>query len=125
MNLALYSLKFLTISAVAAFTISIPSLAELPRFQYHQTQYPIAKTPAGDLYCYERTPQGQTIDLRELCGGRRQQPCDPAYPDVCIPPKNVRAVNCPELKAQGLRNIRVLPPDPQRLDGDKDGLGCE
>jgi hypothetical protein len=34
-------------------------------------------------------------------------------------------VNCPELKAQGLRNIRVLPPDPQRLDGDKDGLGCE
>jgi micrococcal nuclease len=47
--------------------------------------------------------------------------CDPAYPDVCIPPPP------PDLDCGDIpnRNFRVLPPDPHRFDRDKDGIGCE
>jgi len=47
--------------------------------------------------------------------------CDPAYPNVCIPPPP------PDLDCGDIpyHNIRVLPPDPHRFDRDKDGIGCE
>ncbi|MDP9312365.1 MAG: thermonuclease family protein [Chloroflexota bacterium] len=48
--------------------------------------------------------------------------CDPAYPDVCIPPAP------PDLDCNDIthRRFRVLPPDPHRFDGrDNDGIGCE
>ncbi len=47
--------------------------------------------------------------------------CDPAYPDVCIPPPppDLDCANIPH------QDIRVLPPDPHRLDGDNNGIGCE
>jgi micrococcal nuclease len=46
--------------------------------------------------------------------------CDPSYPDVCIPPPP------PDLDCKDIgRKVRVLPPDPHRLDGDRDGWGCE
>jgi micrococcal nuclease len=48
--------------------------------------------------------------------------CDPAYPDVCIPPPP------PDLDCDDIphRNFKVLPPDPHRFDGqDSDGIGCE
>jgi len=48
--------------------------------------------------------------------------CDPAYPTVCIPPPPPD-LDCPELVP--LVNFQVLPPDPHRLDADKDGIGCE
>ena len=47
--------------------------------------------------------------------------CDPAYPDVCIPPPPPD-LNCSEISA---RNFRVLSPDPHRFDVDGDGIGCE
>jgi micrococcal nuclease len=47
--------------------------------------------------------------------------CDRSYPDVCIPPPPPD-LNCPDVPH---RRFRVLPPDPHRLDGDRDGLGCE
>jgi micrococcal nuclease len=47
--------------------------------------------------------------------------CDPAYPDVCIPPPPPD-LNCSEISA---RNFRVLQPDPHRFDIDGDGVGCE
>ena len=48
--------------------------------------------------------------------------CDPAYPDVCIPPPPPD-LDCGDIE---YRNFRVLPPDPHRLDGrDGDGIGCE
>ena len=31
-------------------------------------------------------------------------------------------LDCPRIPE---RNFRVLPPDPQRFDGDRDGIGCE
>ena len=47
--------------------------------------------------------------------------CDPAYPTVCIPPPP------PDLDCKDIsyRRFAVLPPDPHRLDGDHDGVGCE
>lgn len=47
--------------------------------------------------------------------------CDPAYPDVCIPPPP------PDLDCADVpyRRFRVLAPDPHRFDADHDGLGCE
>ena len=50
--------------------------------------------------------------------GRR---CDPAYPGVCIPSPP------PDLDCADVRfhDFRVLPPDPQTFDGDRNGRGCE
>ena len=47
--------------------------------------------------------------------------CDPAYPDVCIPPPP------PDLDCKDIpyRNFRVLPPDPHHFDGNGNGIGCE
>jgi len=47
--------------------------------------------------------------------------CSPSYPDVCIPPPPPD-LDCGEIP---YRNFRVLPPDPHRFDGDRDGIGCE
>ena len=48
--------------------------------------------------------------------------CDPAYPDVCIPPPPPD-LDCGDIPHRG---FRVLPPDPHGLDGrDNDGIGCE
>lgn len=53
--------------------------------------------------------------------GLAGQDCDPSYPDVCIPPPP------PDLDCGDIphRNFRVLPPDPHRLDGNGDGIGCQ
>jgi len=47
--------------------------------------------------------------------------CDPAHPDVCIPPPP------PDLECADVdeRRFTVLPPDPHRFDGDGNGVGCE
>lgn len=47
--------------------------------------------------------------------------CDPAYPDVCIPPPPPD-LDCGDVDHRG---FRALPPDPHRLDGDGDGIACE
>ena len=54
-------------------------------------------------------------------GEEAEDQCDPAYPDVCIPspPPDLDCVDI------GFRNFKVLPPDPHRFDGNKDGLGCQ
>jgi hypothetical protein len=48
--------------------------------------------------------------------------CHPSYPNNCIPPpppdRNCGGSGVPN-------NVKVVPPDPHRLDGDKDGVGCE
>jgi micrococcal nuclease len=51
----------------------------------------------------------------------RPQVCDAAYPDVCIPPPPPD-LDCGDIPDRG---FRVLPPDPHRFDGDRDGVGCE
>ncbi len=50
--------------------------------------------------------------------------CDPAYPEerTCIPPGPPFNQGC---AITNERLFKVLPPDPQRLDHDGDGIGCE
>jgi hypothetical protein len=50
--------------------------------------------------------------------------CDPAYPEerTCIPPGPPFDQGC---AVTGERQFEVLPPDPQGLDHDGDGIGCE
>jgi hypothetical protein len=47
--------------------------------------------------------------------------CDPAYPDVCVPPfpPDVDCTDAPD------GPFRALPADPHGLDFDRDGLACE
>ena len=51
----------------------------------------------------------------------RWQSCDPAYPDVCIPP-GPPDLDCADLP---YAHFRVLWPDPHHLDADGNGIGCE
>jgi len=48
-------------------------------------------------------------------------PCDPAYPDVCLPPPPPDR-SCADA---GATYFRALPPDPHGLDGNGDGVACE
>ncbi|AKF05996.1 excalibur calcium-binding domain-containing protein [Sandaracinus amylolyticus] len=50
-----------------------------------------------------------------------QDACEPAYPDVCIPPAPPD-LDCGDVEERG---FRVLDPDPHRFDRDHDGIGCE
>jgi hypothetical protein len=54
--------------------------------------------------------------------------CDPAYPDVCLQ-DGIGDYDCAGGSGDGpnyvTRPIKVLPPDPFRLDYDHDGIGCE
>lgn len=64
---------------------------------------------------------GDTIypgQVLRLPAGER---CDPAYPDVCIPPIQPD-LDCAQLN---FGNFRVHPPDPHGFDADGDGVGCE
>lgn len=47
--------------------------------------------------------------------------CHPSYPTVCIPPAPPD-LDCGQIQ---YRRFTVLPPDPHRFDGDRDGIGCE
>jgi hypothetical protein len=55
-------------------------------------------------------------------GGGNGYSCDPSYPEDCIP-SPPPDLDCGD---DGVpNNVKVLQPDPHRLDGDKDGGGCE
>lgn len=55
---------------------------------------------------------------------KKRDNCDPAYPDrrTCIPPGPPFGQGC---AITDERRFTVLPPDPQKLDHDDDGIGCE
>jgi micrococcal nuclease len=51
--------------------------------------------------------------------------CDPNYSGACVPPPPPD-LDCADLRALGLSlPVRVVGSDPHRLDGDRDGYGCE
>jgi endonuclease YncB( thermonuclease family) len=50
--------------------------------------------------------------------------CDPNYAGGCVPPPPPD-LDCADIRAMGIAPVRVVGPDPHRLDGDNDGLGCE
>jgi hypothetical protein len=47
--------------------------------------------------------------------------CDPAYPDLCIPPPPPD-LDCADVNGG---DFTVLPPDPHGFDREGDGVGCE
>ncbi len=89
-------IKTVIVIALMVLALAIPVLAKTPRVQ---------QTPRA-----QQTPPPA-----------KPTNCSPSYPDVCIPPPPPD-LNCPDIPHQ---NFRVLPPDPHRFDGDKDGIGCE
>jgi len=120
--------KLLVISAIVAFTISIPAFSQVAPSRLYRFGYPVVQNSSSNPLCYQQTPRGQMIDLSELCGVKPQQACDPSYPaELCIPPKSVVGdLNCPYVKdGVEYRNFRVVGDDPHKFDGDKDGFGCD
>lgn len=54
--------------------------------------------------------------------------CDPAYVDHCVPPPWMAPdLDCSALYEAGIRTVRLARVgwDPQGLDDDADGYGCE
>jgi endonuclease YncB( thermonuclease family) len=50
--------------------------------------------------------------------------CDPNYDGGCVPP-SPPDLDCADIRALGIAPVRVVGADPHRLDGDRDGWGCE
>lgn len=48
--------------------------------------------------------------------------CDPSYPEACIP-SPPPDLDCGDTNVPN--NVRVVEPDPHRLDSDNNGIGCE
>ena len=61
------------------------------------------------------------VFLPFVAGGQSRDNCDPSYPTICLP-SPPPDLNCPQIP---YNDFVVLPPDPHRLDADKDGIGCE
>jgi len=74
-------------------------------------------------FCYKSEFSSEDWVQEYGCGTTIQtiESCDPSYPDVCI------ATSPPDLDCKDVpySKFTVLPPDPHRFDGDKDGIGCE
>jgi len=72
-------------------------------------------------YCSTSEFSDNSWAQRFGCELQESMNCDPSYPDFCIP------VDSPDLDCGDIpqKNFEVLQPDPQRFDGDKDGIGCE
>jgi hypothetical protein len=49
-------------------------------------------------------------------------PCDPSYPDICIPPPPPD-LDCPEIPQ--FTDFHVIGDDPHDFDRDNDSIGCE
>ena len=73
-------------------------------------------------------PERTVASLPTVSPSREPEPtragCDPAYPNerTCIPPGPPFDQGC---AITDERRFTVLAPDPQRLDHDGDGIGCE
>lgn len=67
-----------------------------------------------------RSP-GPIVTVTATVAPSPQTNCDSSHPTLCIPPPPP-GLDCGEI---GYRNFVVLPPDPHRFAGDKDGVGCE
>lgn len=76
-------------------------------------------------YCFESEFTGESWVQEYGCVkpdfSNVKEECDPSYPDFCIA-LNHSDLDCDDISE---RNFRVLPPDPHRFDGNKDGIGCE
>ncbi len=79
-----------------------------------------ADTPLG-IVAEPAPAPASTSGIASSGGGADGGSCDPSYPNFCIPPGSPD-LDCGDIPQ---RRFTVLPPDPHRFDGDKDGIGCE
>ncbi len=80
--------------------------------------------PGSTATTVPSTTRAQAPAARPTNGAPVRAGCDPAYPELrtCIPPGPPFNQGC---AITNERNFTVLPPDPQGLDRDRDGIGCE
>jgi len=69
--------------------------------------------------CSETRPNDD--EKRVVRTGHLGGNCSPAYPTLCLQSQS-QDLDCHDINAF---NFLVLEPDPHRLDGDGDGIGCE
>jgi hypothetical protein len=110
---------------------SLPqSIASLPTVTPLEERAPRADFAAASLPSLEAQPAVASLpavapapEPKEPKEPEREG-CDPAYPEerTCIPPGPPFDQGC---AITSERLFKVLPPDPQRLDHDDDGIGCE
>lgn len=89
-------------------------------------QYPPNTARALELGDLERAARAAGAGLWSACPAADPVPaptgpCDPSYPDVCVPPPPPD-LSCADTDAT---YFRALPPDPHALDGNDDGVACE
>jgi len=112
-------------SIAALPTVSPPLETAPPRAGYSAATLPAslpASLPARDPVVRLESLPTITPPLERVEPERLE--CDPAYPDrkTCIPPGPPFDQGC---AITSERRFTVLPPDPQGLDHDNDGIGCE
>ncbi len=92
----------------------------------NQESMEMMKEMMGSEMIVESEPVSQKVpapgfeDVPEMIV-ESQNGCDPAYPDVCIPPYPPD-LDCGEIRYS---NFRVVGEDPHGFDPDGDGIGCE
>lgn len=96
-------------------------------FYGQPAQLPSGRTPIGEsaqTAVILRQFPTPSPDGRGKVASRTRDGCDPSYPDedTCIPLGPPFDQGC---EITNERFFTVLPPDPQHLDADKDGIGCE
>lgn len=88
------------------------------------TEEPVVATPTAELGATPEATQASDATVAATEPAAERSACDPAYPEdrTCIPPGPPFDQGCAITTE---RNFVVLPPDPQNLDRDRDGIGCE
>ena len=71
--------------------------------------------------CSEPRSNDHDNDKRVVRTGHVENHCSPSYPTLCLQSQS-QDLDCHDINAF---NFLVLEPDPHRLDGDGDGIGCE
>lgn len=98
-------------------TVTPPEMPAPPRAGYAASSLPALEPQraVASLPAVTPTPEPKAPE---------RTGCDPAYPEerTCIPPGPPFDQGC---AVTSERLFEVLPPDPQRLDHDGDGIGCE
>lgn len=98
-------------------TVAPPEEPAAPRAGYAAASLPSLEPPRAITSLPTVTP---TLEPKEP----ERTGCDPAYPEerTCIPLGPPFDQGC---SITSERLFQVLPPDPQHLDHDNDGIGCE
>jgi hypothetical protein len=104
-------------SIAALPTVTPPEESAAPRVDFAAASLPALEPQRTVASLPAVTPTPEPKEL-ERTG------CDPAYPEerTCIPPGPPFDQGC---AITSERRFDVLPPDPQGLDHDGDGIGCE